>query len=148
MSQLTTDAAPASILSREWVFIAAPPAPFDAPSGAVLREADARALNIAPRRWLLLGEAPRLREQALGGGALEFETHGRWRVIDLARDSPALRAALDVEAALANRGCLSMTLFDTPAHLYAHEQPQRVRVCVPASFADGFLRQVRAIEAR
>lgn len=133
--------------SREWVFIGPPPAPFDAAPGTVLREAGARALHIAPRRWLLLGEAPALGERARAAHALEFDTQGRWALIELARDSAALRAALDVEHALAARECLSMYLFDTPAHLCEHEQAGRVWVCVPASYAAGFLRQVQAIES-
>lgn len=134
--------------SREWLFIGPPSAPFDAAPGTVLREAGARALNIAPRRWLLLGEAPELCERARAARALEFDTSGRWQLIELARDSAALRAALDIEYALATRECLSMSLFDTPAHLCAHERVGWVWVCVPTSYAAGFMQQVRAIEAR
>jgi len=139
----------AAARSCEWVFSHAAPAPWDTPAGAVLRSAGGSlALNIAPRRWLALGAPETWREAALAAGAVEFDTCGRWRVYEFARDSAALRAALDAPAALARRDCLAMTWFDTPAIIATHAAPDLFLVCVPASYADSFLQQALSIEDR
>ena len=131
----------------EWVFTRAASSPWDVPPGTVWHsEQGAMAMNIAPLRWLVLGDPTVWRDSALSAGAVEFDTSGRWHVQELARDSTALRAAVDVDRALERRACLATTVFDTPVILAVHDSPGRVLLCIPASYSASFLEYVSAIE--
>lgn len=138
-----------SARSCEWIFTRAPAEPWNVPPGTVWRSGQgALAMNIAPLRWLVLGDPTAWRESALAAGAVEFDTGGRWQVLEWARDSVALRAAVDVDSVLERRGCLAITLFDTPAILAAHDSAGRVLLCVPASYSASFLEHAGDIESR
>jgi hypothetical protein len=133
----------------EWIFTRAAPAPWNVPPGTVWHsEQGAMAMNIAPLRWLVLGDPTAWRDSALSAGAVEFDTSGRWQVQELARDSAALRAAVDVDRALERRACLATTVFDTPVILAGHGSPDLLLVCVPSSYAASFMDHVVAIDSR
>lgn len=132
----------------EWVFTRDAPAPWNVPPGTVWHaDSGAMAMNMAPLRWLVLGDPKAWRESALSAGALEFDLSGRWHVTVLERNSAALRAAVDV-GILKQRGCLAITLFDTPAILARHDSPDQVLLCIPTSYSASFLEHIRAIDAR
>lgn len=119
----------------------APPAPWDAPPGAVLSsDSLGLALHFAPARWLLLGTAAALVDAALQSGALAIDVEGKWTLIELTEPYArrALSAAVNVEAVLDGRDCAAATLFDCPAVIARRDGYAGYFVCVHASYAFSF----------
>ncbi len=129
----------------------APPAPWDAPPGAVLSsDSLGLALHFAPARWLLLGTAAALVDAALQSGALAIDVEGKWTLIELTEPYArrALSAAVNVEAVLDGRDCAAATLFDCPAVIARRDRGESFLVCVHSSYAFSFKQALTAALAR
>ena len=78
--------------------------------------ADARGMQIAADRWLILNQPP-----ALPTGFAVTDVTGKWREVSLPSAAKVLANTVDVEALLAGRACARTALFDCPAILFRRD---------------------------
>jgi sarcosine oxidase gamma subunit len=98
-------------------------------AGAALRDAVGRpaVLHFAPDRWLVPAPAPALLRQLLAlersGCGMLVEVEGKWQELWVAADTARalLARTIDFEAALTDRECAAVMLFDCPGILARSE---------------------------
>jgi hypothetical protein len=125
--------------TQECVFPSPASGDWQGAPGRVLRAADgALALNFAPSRWLLIGQAEAWRTAVLTAGALVFDTGGKWRLLEIPGAHAAIHTALDVQSTLEGRECAAAVMFDTPVVIARAAARDMLLLGVPASYAASF----------